>query len=142
MTVRALALAVVMVSVPVLAACGGGSSVPAQSGETAAATAVPATPPVASAPEPGEPKTVADLFPAGPGRELVMNNCASCHNVACSAIGRRTPERWDSLKDAHKEQVSGADVDTIFAYLKANFDSSKPEPKVPPQFLEGGCTPF
>ena len=70
-----------------------------------------------------------------------MNNCASCHNVACSAIGQRTPERWDSLKEAHKEQVSGADVDAIFAYLKANFDSSKPEPKVPPQFLEGGCTP-
>ena len=63
MTVRALALAVVMVSVSVLAACGGGSSVPAQSGETAAATAAPGRTPVASAPEPGEPKTVADLFP-------------------------------------------------------------------------------
>jgi hypothetical protein len=71
-----------------------------------------------------------------------MNNCASCHNVACSAIGQRTPDRWDSLRDSHRERVSGADVDAIFTYLKTNFGPDKPEPRMPPAFLEGGCTPF
>jgi hypothetical protein len=30
----------------------------------------------------------------------------------------------------------------MFEYLAANFNAAKPEPKVPPRFLEGGCTPF
>ena len=71
-----------------------------------------------------------------------MNNCASCHNLACSVIGQRPPERWDALQASHKDKTPGADVPAMFAYLKTNFDSSKPEPKVPPAFLEGGCTPF
>ena len=83
-----------------------------------------------------------DLFPEGPQKAAVINNCASCHNLACSVIGQRTAERWDSLKASHKEHAPGADVEAMFAYLKANFDSTRPEPKVPPAFLEGGCTPF
>ena len=89
-----------------------------------------------------EPKSPGDLFPDGPQKAAVINNCASCHNLACSVIGQRTAERWDSLKASHKDHAPGADVEAMFAYLKANFDSTKPEPKVPPSFLEGGCTPF
>ena len=88
------------------------------------------------------PTTVADLFPPGAGRDPVLNNCGSCHNLACSTIGQRTNARWDSLKESHRDNVPGADLDVVFAYLKANFNDSKPEPKVPPKFLEGGCTPF
>lgn len=87
-------------------------------------------------------KTVADLFPAGSGRELVLNNCGSCHNLACSVIGQRTGERWDALMESHREHVPGADVAAMFAYLKVNFNDARPEPVVPPAFLEGGCTPF
>ncbi len=71
-----------------------------------------------------------------------MDNCATCHNVACSAIGQRTPDRWNALRESHRDKVTGADLDTIFAYLSVNFDDTKPEPRVPPVFLEGGCTPF
>ena len=35
-----------------------------------------------------------------------------------------------------------ADVAAMFAYLKTHFNSSTPEPVVPPAFLDGGCTPF
>jgi hypothetical protein len=122
--------------------CGGGSpstesasSAPAD----AASTATPAPAAAASAPEP---KTIADLFPAAPEKEVVMNSCGSCHNVACSVIGQRPDDRWNSLRDSHTDRVSGIDVDAVFAYLKTNFGQSKPEPKVPPAFLEGGCTPF
>jgi hypothetical protein len=121
--------------------CGGGSTESAANREPAAASTPAAAPAPAAAAAP-EPKTVADLFPPGPEKAMVINNCASCHSVACSVIGQRTPERWDSLRDGHKERVANADVGAMFAYLKANFDSSKPEPKVPPAFLEGGCTPF
>jgi hypothetical protein len=89
-----------------------------------------------------EPQTVADIFPAHAQREAVMNSCGSCHNLACAAIGQRSPERWDSLRDGHKDNVSSGDLAGMFDYLKANFNASRPEPKVPPRFLEGGCTPF
>ena len=99
-------------------------------------------PAAAAAPAAPELKTVAEVFPAGPQKEAVMNNCGSCHNVACSAIGQRSPERWKALEESHKDKVAGADMHAMFEYLAANFNASKPEPKIPPRFLEGGCTPF
>lgn len=137
---RSSALALLLIGGMLAAACGGGSETPASDG------AAPAAAPAASPAEPAAPaveyRTVADVFPDAPEKALVMNNCASCHNVACSAIGQRTDDRWNSLRDSHRERVSGADVDAIFTYLKTNFGESKPEPKMPPAFLEGGCTPF
>jgi hypothetical protein len=119
------------------AACGGSPHTEASGTSAAPAAAAAAAPaPAAEAKSPG------DLFPEGPQKAAVINNCASCHNLACSVIGQRTPERWDSLQVSHEDKVSGADNAAMFAYLKANFDSSRPEPKVPPAFLEGGCTPF
>jgi hypothetical protein len=126
-----------------LAACGEAQAPgrAANQPATEAANTQPA-PPAAAVADAPEPKTVADIFPAGPQREAVLNNCASCHNVACAAIGQRTAERWDALKAGHQDKTPGADVNAMFEYLKANFDSTKPEPRVPPRFLEGGCTPF
>jgi hypothetical protein len=71
-----------------------------------------------------------------------MNSCGNCHNLACSAIGQRSTERWSALEEGHKEKVTSGDMHAMFEYLAANFNASKPEPKVPPRFLEGGCTPF
>jgi mono/diheme cytochrome c family protein len=126
----------------VLAFGCGGEAPPAGGSSGAAPAAAPPASQTAKAPEGPAPKTVADIFPPGDGRELVMNSCASCHNVACAAIGQRTPERWDALKVSHKEHASGVNLDVVFNYLKANFNDAKPQPNVPPQFLEGGCTPF
>jgi hypothetical protein len=89
-----------------------------------------------------EPKTVADVFPPGPGRDQVLNSCGSCHNVACAAIGQRNAQRWDALREGHKEHMQGTDLAEVFAYLKAHFDDTRPAPVVPARFLEGGCTPF
>lgn len=112
--------------------------------DTPATTGNSATPAASAAPAATAPefKTVADVFPAGPQKDAVMNNCGSCHNVACSAIGQRSPERWKALEEGHKERVTGADMHAMFEYLAANFNAAKPEPKIPPRFLEGGCTPF
>ena len=114
-------------------------------GQTPAATATNTAAPAASAGPAAaapEPKTVADIFPAGAQREAVMNSCGSCHNLACSAIGQRSAERWKALEEGHKDKVTSGDLHAMFEYLAANFNASRPEPKVPPRFLEGGCTPF
>jgi hypothetical protein len=113
-------------------------------GQPPASTGTASPAPAASAAPAGspEPQTVADIFPPGPQREAVMNNCGSCHNLACAAIGQRSAERWDALRDSHKDKLANADLNGMFEYLKANFNASRPEPKIPPRFLEGGCTPF
>jgi|SRR4051812_17207093 hypothetical protein len=90
----------------------------------------------------GEPANVTEVFPQGPGRDVVLNNCGSCHNLACSAIGQRTSARWESLKESHKDKVTDADAAAAFSYLQSHFNDANPEPKVPPKFLQGGCTPF
>jgi mono/diheme cytochrome c family protein len=112
----------------------------AQSGAPAAKPAAPAA--QAAAPAGPEPANVAEIFPAGQGRDVVLNNCGSCHNLACSAIGQRTAARWDSLRDSHKDKITDADAVAAFTYLKSHFNDANPEPKVPPKFLQGGCTPF
>jgi hypothetical protein len=120
---------------------------PASSGGQASSAAKPAAPVAQSgavgAPPAGpELANVAELFPAGQGRDVVLNSCGSCHNLACSAIGQRTGPRWDSLRESHKDKISDADAASAFTYLKSNFNDAKPEPKVPAKFLQGGCTPF
>ena len=105
----------------------------------------PEPPPEPSADAAPAPASLADIFPEGLGRTLVMDSCGSCHAVACSAIGQRTAGRWKALETDHRDRVadmSDADYRALFEYLSANFSDAQPEPKVPPQFLEGGCTPF
>lgn len=107
-----------------------------------AAQEPPAAAPVAAAPAP---TSLADIFPEGLGRSLVIGSCGSCHAAACSAIGQRTAARWKALEVDHRDRVADmddADYKALFEYLSANFNDSKPQPNIPPQFLEGGCTPF
>lgn len=102
----------------------------------------PAPPPAAPAPMP---TSLNDVFPEGLGRSLVLDSCGSCHAAACSAIGQRTTGRWKALEADHRDRVadmSDADYRILFVYLAENFNDTRPEPMVPPQFLAGGCTPF
>jgi mono/diheme cytochrome c family protein len=128
-----------------LAGCGDGSA-PATQDPGNAAAASPAAPAQSVAPAPANgPQTVVDLFPEGEGRQIVLNNCSSCHAVACAAMGQRPASRWSELREAHREHVpslSDDDLRTAFAYLQTHFDDQQPEPYIPPQFLERGCTPF
>jgi len=127
-----------------LAGCG--SSTP--STETAQADATAAEPAAdSSAPEAGAASqsiALTDIFPEAPAREIVLNSCGSCHAVACLALGQRSAERWNGLKDAHRETVSNTpeELDEIFAYLQESFNEATPEPEIPPEFMVQGCTPF
>ena len=121
----------------VLCGCGGGTSTPV-SGSSPAAKEAPATPA-------GAAFNVGSIFPPGEGRDLVLSTCSSCHSVTCSARGQRTAEQWEGIRKSHQDKLTGqpvVSVETMFSYLKANFNETKPEPKVPAELAEQGCTPF
>lgn len=80
-----------------------------------------------------------DYFPKGPGRDLVLRDCTTCHSFAPVIMGQRPKARWLSLKEDHKDKASGvvpADYDAEFNYLMENFNDTKPEPKLPDWFLK------
>lgn len=133
-----------LVLLVVAAGCGGEAGPGADgSGTPDEAASEPAADQAAA--EADRPETVADLFPEGEGRELVLNNCASCHAVACAAMGQRPPARWNNIRESHREHIpsmSEEDLNTVFAYLQENFDDTQPEPEIPAAFLQRGCTPF
>ena len=111
-----------------------------------AATGTAVVPPAqAAAPVPGEPFRLASVFPPGQGRDKVLGTCGSCHALVCVTRGQRTTKRWENIKASHRDKLTDAgtaDVDEMFAYLKANFNETRPEPRVPPELLQQGCTPF
>ena len=126
-----------------LVGCGGGEAGDEAAGGSTEESAAQA--PASEEPQAAQPQTIADIFPEGEGRILVLNNCAACHAVACAAIGQRTPARWEALQDAHREHIpsmSEEDLETVFTYLQSNFDNTQPEPEIPQAFLQRGCTPF
>ena len=142
-TERGRLLAIAIASGWLLAACGKSTS---ETGNAAqAAASQPQSTPAVSAEKPAGQSSLASIFPPGPGRELVLNTCGSCHSAACAARGQRTAERWDSIKKDHKDKLTGSsseDLNVMFSYLKANFNDTKPEPQIAAELLQQGCTPF
>jgi mono/diheme cytochrome c family protein len=137
---RVYGVALVLVG---LAGCGGTDAADPEPSQSTPAPANGAA--AAAAPPANRPASVADLFPPGEGRDLVLNNCATCHAVACAAMGQRTNARWRELESAHSEHVpalSDEDRSRIFTYLRTHFNDTQPEPDIPPEFLTQGCTPF
>jgi len=129
-TLRAEVLLVVAVSLSLLAGCRESRREPVQNGSAAASA---------------EKFVPANVFPAGPGRDIVVSSCGSCHSLLCGVRGQRTAQRWDTIKESHRDKltsVSGSDLDTMFAYLKEHFNDTKPEPTIPAAFLQEGCTPY
>ena len=91
---------------------------------------------------PAQIETVEDLFPATAARGLLLNRCAGCHSVACTALGQRTGEEWDAVEYSHENYIPGLSIEDrgkIFDYLKRSFGADQPEPNVPAHLLEGGC---
>ena len=139
-------MVVALAAVCVAVACGdGGSGGSAQGSQSKPAAGAP---PAAQAPaqgQPGQPFNINTLFPPGPGHDLTLSTCGTCHPVPCVARGQRTMESWAAIKEGHKDKLTNmsvGDQDAVFAYLRENFNNTKPEPKIPPEAIQQGCTPF
>jgi cytochrome c5 len=112
---RGKLLAILIAGGWLLAACGKSTS---ETGNAAQAAAVqPQSTPAVSAAKPAGQSSLATIFPPGPGRELVLNSCGSCHSAVCAARGQRTAERWDSIKKDHKEKLSGSSSEDLNVLL-------------------------
>ena len=99
----------------------------------------------AAVPAVTEPFRMSNVFPPGPAQEKVLGACGSCHSVTCVTRGQRTAESWLAVKKGHQDKMSGAsaaDLDLMFSYLSANFNNTKPEPRIPAELMQQGCTPF
>src|SRR5262245_6129137 len=113
---RAEVFFVVIVSLSLLAACRESDNSRREPAQNRSAAASP------------EKFTPASVFPAGAGRDMVVSSCGSCHSLLCGARGQRTAQRWDTIKESHRDKltsVSGSDLNTMFAYLKDHFNETK-----------------
>jgi hypothetical protein len=128
----------VMAVTVALAACGGASCGSGASSSGNAATVS------AGKPDSGPIKVNMDeLFPAGPGRDLVLNNCQNCHTFVPIVILQMEEEAWTRSSLDHRPRVTGLTDDefkTLYTYLKANFNPNRPVPKLPKELLESWTT--
>ncbi len=82
------------------------------------------------------------ILPPGKPRDLLLGYCDSCHPWACSVVGQREVDVWETIKVGMRVKVpniSDDDLNAVFAYLEANFNDKKPAPELPPEFANPAC---
>ena len=126
-----------------LVVVAGCSSAPKQSTE-AAPSAAPAS---ASQPSNSNASDVKfdfnAVFPPGPGREMVIDNCTTCHTIVPIVVLQLNDDAWKHWRTIHRSRVPGmtdADFNTLYDYLRTNFNPSKPVPKLPQDLLDTWTT--
>lgn len=80
-----------------------------------------------------------EIFPPGRGRDLVLNNCTSCHTFVPIVVLQMDKEQWTRSSREHRERVDGLsdeDFKILYDYLIPNFNPNKPVPKLPKELLD------
>lgn len=116
----------------------GGCSAPSDQTPIAPQSS-PTSQPSAAAASAGEPLDLDAIFPAGRGRELVLNNCTSCHTFVPIVILQMTKDAWERNSREHRERVNSlndADFRALYDYVTANFNPTRPIPRLPKELLE------
>ena len=83
------------------------------------------------------------IFPAGAGRDILLNNCQSCHSWVPVVVLQMNEEEWARSRGEHRarvEAMSDADFDTLYAYLASTFTPDRPVPELPAALLESWTT--
>jgi mono/diheme cytochrome c family protein len=122
----------VAVAIPVLAGCLG------LAGCGATGSSPEPRPPAKALPQSVK-VSFDEIFPPGRGRELVLNNCTTCHTFVPIVVLQMTKEAWERNSRDHRERVtalSDADFKTLYEYLTANFNPDRPVPKLPQELLD------
>lgn len=79
------------------------------------------------------------IFPQGPGRDLVLNNCQNCHTFVPIVVLQMDADAWKRNSVDHRPRipsVSDADFAAIYAYLPQHFNPGRPVPELPKELLE------
>ncbi len=90
-----------------------------------------------------KPFNIRDVFPEGRGRELVLDNCQSCHVIAPILVLRMDEAAWHRNSIEHRERVEGLgdeDFKVLYEYLAATFTPDRPIPELPPALLDAWTT--
>ncbi len=80
-----------------------------------------------------------EIFPPGEGRDLVLNNCQSCHVWVPIVILQMDKDAWYRNSLEHRDRVSRLSDDEfriLYAYLSSTFTPERPVPTLPPELLE------
>jgi hypothetical protein len=77
------------------------------------------------------------LLPPGPGRELVLQYCVNCHNIAPIILARKTHDEWEYHRKDHTGRlaITQEEWDTIYNYLETYLTPDRPIPELPPELL-------
>lgn len=100
----------------------------------------PATPTPAPAPwtPPAGSLNLNDYLPPGPGKDVVVNECANCHNIIRILLTQRSPEGWENLVRGHPNVfLSEQTIVLLTEYLAASFGFDDPIPRIPPELSAG-----
>lgn len=80
-----------------------------------------------------------EIFPPGPGREAMLDNCTSCHTFVPMVVLQMSQAQWDRNARDHRDRVprmSDADFKAAYDYLAKNFNPDRPVPKLPKDLLD------
>lgn len=69
-------------------------------------------------------------------RDLVFNNCTSCHTFVPIVKAQKAPDAWNAHLEAHREKVpemSAEDYETLSDFVKAHYNETEPVPELPPE---------
>ena len=111
-------------------------------GGAAAPDGQPEPPPVAAKHTPKRVDLDA-IFPPGPGRELVLNNCQSCHVWVPIVILQMDKNAWRRNSLEHRSRVealSDENFTILYEYLSSTFTPERPVPQLPQALLEAWTT--
>ena len=79
------------------------------------------------------------IFPPGLGRDLVLNNCQTCHVWVPIVTLRMNETQWARNSSEHRDRVdlvSDENFELMYEYLTTTFTPDRPVPELPPSLLE------
>jgi len=79
------------------------------------------------------------IFPPGPGRDLVLNNCQSCHVWVPIVVLQMDKAAWYRNSLEHRDRVEGLsdeEFKVLYDYLSSTFTPDRHVPELPPELLE------
>ena len=80
-----------------------------------------------------------EIFPAGPGRDLLLNNCQNCHVWVPIVILQMDEAAWFRNGLEHRSRVEGLsdeEFELLYDYLSSTFTPDRPIPELPAALLE------